>query len=123
MIERRRFVRLHDSLKISYKIIGQTDIVSEQFTDNISGVGISFPLRHRMDPGSIVELTIQIPGHPKLISAVGEVIWLNHRQEAVFPFVVGIRFSKVSEDEQEELKGYVQSCLTAKGSPDIEWIG
>ena len=123
MLERRKYIRLRDSLKIGYKVIGQSDITSEQFTENISGIGISFPLRHRINPGSIVELSLQIPGLSKMITATGEVVWLNHRQDALYPFILGLKFKKFDKSDQENIKKYIQSCLAGKGFSEIEWIG
>jgi len=122
MLERRKFVRINEFLKIGYKVIGPLDIRNIHLSDNISGVGVRLPVNHRMTNGTMLDLAIYLAESSLPIPATGEVVWLANKKDQYFPYVVGIKFIKINPADQEKILNFIHKKFTSSSSSDINWI-
>ncbi|MBU1122594.1 MAG: PilZ domain-containing protein [Candidatus Omnitrophota bacterium] len=122
MIERRKFVRLKDSLKITYKGIGADSVEKGSLIGDLGGGGVSIPVANRIKPGTILELEIYLPKREKPIVAVGEVVWLTVREDIQFPFLVGVKFSSMDPFDRGNILNYIAKKVQSGELFEIEWI-
>lgn len=122
MIERRKFVRLKDSLKIGYRSINDDVVGRDSFSTDIGGGGISIPVANRVKPGTRLELEISLPKQDKPVAVTGEVVWLNTRDDVDFPFVIGVRFNNIDPFDRGKILKYITQKIRDGELVEIEWI-
>lgn len=122
MIERRKFVRLKDSLKIGYRSINDDVVGRDSFSTDIGGGGISIPVANRVKPGTRLELEISLPKQDKPVVVTGEVVWLNTRDDVDFPFVIGVKFNNIDPFDRGKILKYITQKIRDGELVEIEWI-
>jgi len=122
MDERRRYIRIDESLKISYRVVSPPDGWGNSTSMNISEGGISFPIDQRLLPGLILDLRVNLSGSMEPIEATGEVIWINNRTTAQFPYVVGVKFVKIDLRGRDRIYYHIHRRIDEGKPSDIGWI-
>lgn len=122
MKERREYIRLGEYLKVAYKILDSKNAQSGSLVEDISGGGIRLPVKNRLWPGAVLELEITLPGVNEPVKASGEVVWFQVRNDADYPFVVGIKFINIDPFERGKILNYIRKRIEEKSGPDIEWL-
>ena len=108
MKEHREYIRLDRSLKVSYKVVDAAGDKEISFTEDISGGGLRLSLKRRVQPGAFLEVEIYLPEITKPIVVTGEVRWLDNKDDAEYPFVVGVKFAEIDQLDRGKLLKYIR---------------
>jgi len=106
MQERRKFIRVNDYLKISFKLVNGF-LGSSSQSDNLSEGGIQLPVDTRFEKGTILEIKENAAEWDKPIEAVGEIAWFREVSNSRHPFLVGIKFIKIIPSALEKIRKHV----------------
>lgn len=108
--EKRHYVRVGASVLTSYKIINASkEKESEIAAKNISGDGIKIPSKKRLEPGTLLEITLNFLNENKTITLKAKVIWINsNNNNKKYPYEIGLKFVNISSAQRTELSNYVQ---------------
>ncbi|MFH1996526.1 MAG: PilZ domain-containing protein [Candidatus Omnitrophota bacterium] len=117
MEERRRYMRFKTSLQVFYKVLNGLPTAIESSVVDVSREGLRLSDEKGMMKGSIVELSINIPGENEPVVAFAEEIW--SRQSGEKKYDKGMRFTNISQDARSKLIGYAYDRL-AKDYENIE---
>ena len=133
MIERRKYIRLGQTVKITYKVTSSSYKHSGYIIENFGGGGIRMILEKRLPPGTILDLDIKLPDIKEPIIVKGEIVWLDVRKgkSKEFPFVAGVKFVKIDPFECGKILKYVGKKIKGEGLSDkenqenqnINWLG
>ena len=111
MEEKRKYVRLDASIKVSYRILKGPEVRHEALSRNIGGGGIRFPVEERLKKDSLLELEIDLPNGAGPIEALGQVVWreelLTKGEGKKEHFDVGMKFVRINPSDRERLLKYV----------------
>lgn len=119
MQERRQYIRIDKSLSISYQKLSDY-MRSPSRSKDISETGLRLYVFHRLEPGTTLKLWIDFKDAKEPIVAIGEVVWLNRRNDAENPFEVGIKFVEINPANRDKLINFIKS---KKESKEIDWKG
>lgn len=122
MKDQRKHARISESLMISHKFLKGAYRTGSRSKD-ISEGGMCFPVYRSIEPGTSLELQIYIDDSEKPILAIGEVMWLQKRDDIRYPFLVGIRFKNIDVLDRGKLRSYIWEISRGRGSSDVKWIG
>lgn len=80
------------------------------FSTNLSEGGVFLATYQELSPGTEVELTLTLPGHPAL-AVKGTVRWIRELNERVPELTpgLGIQFTGLAADQLEAIRTFVQS--------------
>jgi c-di-GMP-binding flagellar brake protein YcgR len=118
MQERRKFIRINESLKVRYQVLRSFRLVTSHSKDFSEG-GIRLPVIQRLQPGMVLEIEIYFPQYQKPAVATGEVVWIREIEDLKFPFVVGIKFINIDAASLNKIRNYIRSKDSDKY---IGWI-
>ena len=123
MEERRKYIRLIESLKIIYTIVDPPPPLKKGcLSEDIGGGGLRFSVEHRLSKGDTLELEIWLPRQVDSIRAVGEVVWVRESQDVTFKYIVGIQFVEIDPLQRGKILNYVRKRVVHHRSDDISWI-
>jgi c-di-GMP-binding flagellar brake protein YcgR len=122
MYERRRYVRIIESLKITYKVVEPPDGTGKCSTEDIGGGGIRFSVKDKVSVGDIVDLEISIPDTSNSIKTVGQVMWVNKTGHFNFQYMMGVKFIKIHPFDRGKLLNYIRKLIRDKKIDDIGWL-
>ncbi|MCG2710967.1 MAG: PilZ domain-containing protein [Candidatus Omnitrophica bacterium] len=106
MKEKRGFIRLNIDAHAIYTIKGKDGVRDMVSLEDISSEGIRFISNMHLQNSDLLQLTLQIPGIDKDVTALGQVIW--QRQLTMHLFDTGIRFTKIDKDNKKKLIDFIQ---------------
>lgn len=110
-IQRRKYFRVNCSLDVKYT--KQKDENSEcdalpqtAISKNISGCGISIVVTEPLEPGSLVDLELRLPGKPQrsLLCKVARCERIQGFEE--IKYEAGLEFTLISREERNEIIQY-----------------
>lgn len=122
MEERRKYIRINESLAVHYQIL-KAFMKSGSRSKDISGGGICFPVLQNIPVGTILELEIESPQIVRSIKATGMVKWIKKRENLQFPYEIGVEFINIDSTDRNNLINYIKERAKDKESPDIDWLG
>ncbi len=110
MSEKRKYPRFDLRVKARYRIMSSKEIFKLGMTRNLSAEGISFDSQEMLDPGTYVELEIDLEDKKEPIALVGEIRWsskLKKPNRSKNQFVNGVKLVEIPKvDETRFLKYY-----------------
>jgi len=106
MQERRRYIRIPESLEITYRIASQSKS-SEFITKDISQTGIRFFVHDFIPINSIVKVKIKIKKMPFSFEALTKVVWAK-KDPYSNRYEVGARFSEIPQQALNHLIEYIR---------------
>jgi len=99
--ERRKFIRLKAHHLLKYRVVDSEEVPRLlSFARNVSAGGVLFYADKEISPGSLVELEISFPEHPKPIKAVARVI-RTVPLETIGGFEMGAEFINIDEADRK----------------------
>jgi len=122
MAEHREHIRINASLMISHRLLKESYRTGSRSKD-ISEGGICFPSHRRIEPETNLELEIHISEFKKPIIATGVVVWICNRDDAKYPYLVGVKFIKIKLLDRRKLQYYISTKSKEGISKDIKWVG
>ena len=104
MIEKRKYVRLHASIDLIYKIVKKhkRSFSTPSSVKNLSGGGIRMMVKEDMREGDLLKIQIQVPHLAHAIEGIGEVVWFQDHE-------AGIRFRDMEAKDLHRVLEYVHS--------------
>jgi type IV pilus assembly protein PilZ len=116
----RREPRVNAALQLRFK--DPNGKLYDGMTGTIGTGGLFLESDHLYPVGSPLELEIKFPHEPdEPIRAVGEVVWNRARMERTIHFPgMGIKFSRISEEDKERLQGFVRVLTRAKRAGETQ---
>ena len=111
-VDRRRFPRLSAQLVVRVVSVqdGPEPTTVETVSRDVSSGGIRAQVNRRLETGSFVGLSIDLPGRDDPAELFGEVIWCEPTVDGAYE--VGLRFVSGSEDAEETLRDYLEPLLS-----------
>jgi hypothetical protein len=122
MEERRKFIRIIEALKISYKVMVPPDGTGECLTKNVGEGGISFTVQQKLNPGDVLELEISIPTVTSSVKATGQVVWVKEIKKFNLRYMMGVKFIVISPFERDEVLHYIREKLGSGRSDEVGWF-
>ncbi|MFA7676835.1 MAG: PilZ domain-containing protein [Candidatus Omnitrophota bacterium] len=113
MKNQRKSFRLKEPLAVvrcSVKYLLERNALSQDISEN----GICILTPYKMDIGETVELGIYVPESKTPILATGEVVRRNETNNPEFPFIVGIKFAKISPKSKNQIFNHIRFYLLQK---------
>ena len=110
MIEKRRFVRVDVPIRVQYRGEGKKLGKGEAISKNIGGMGICVHVSRRFLAGSLLNLTLRIPGTFEDINAEAKVIWIGKSaKDGGFPtgYEAGLRFTSISKIAKASIINFI----------------
>jgi len=92
---------------VDYK---ESDVFLFDYTQNISKTGLFLETTKTLPTGAIVLLSFSLPRNPRLITALGEVVWCQRtssRGSAPVPGI-GICFREISQEDEKLIAEYIK---------------
>jgi c-di-GMP-binding flagellar brake protein YcgR len=108
--ERRKNLRLQESLKIKYRILKQFRNY-EAASEDLSEKGIRLLVSEKLPIGTQMEVKIYILDTKKPIIAIGEVIWLRPGNLPELPYTAGIRLVNITPQNRSLIVNHLLSHL------------
>jgi len=123
MQERRKFIRIGKSLKISYQVL-ETLLRGGSRSKDISEGGICLYIYEELKSGLILKLWIELEKSKKPIVAISRVVWCRKRAGIEPPFEIGIRFIQIDPQDLVKLRKYILSLSRMKRLQGaiIKWV-
>ena len=111
--ERRRYVRISESLKINYRIVTDALRPNCRSTD-ISEGGIRFNLYQKLKIGATLKLEIYLKDFPEPLMAISRVVWTKETPGKEYPFEAGIEFDISAPSFRSGIINHIQSISINK---------
>lgn len=120
MEEKRQQIRINKSVTVTYEILGNF-LGSSTPSKNISEGGIRLAVYQYLEPQMFLKLWIHIEDLKEPIVAMGQVVWLERREDRKYPYEIGIKFTRIAESNRIQLCNYIRR-LSGEGKTDkISW--
>ena len=112
MIERRRYIRIPDRQKISYKVL--PDRKAQGFiTRDISQGGIRFFVHTFVPPESLLEVRITFERFLFSFEAIVRVVWVEKEPHSE-RYEIGVEFTNLPKNASKYLVDYITSVMSQK---------
>ena len=106
MYDRRRYIRISEESKVSYRILPKR--TNHQFlTKDISQQGISFNVNEFIEVDSVLEIKVTLEKMPFSFTAVVEVRWIRKEIDDK-SYEIGAEFVNIPEKALEYLINYIK---------------
>lgn len=107
--ERRGYIRVSESLSVSYTPVDATQRQYKSVAKSISGGGIKLPLKEELAVGTLLSLKLELLKAKKKIQFEARIVWVRpNPKDRNFPYEGGLEFINISSAERTMLSNYVQ---------------
>ncbi len=104
--EQRQFPRVPQPFEAKYHRLGElTQGWSTARTMNLSAGGIRFRSEESFEPGTLLEVQLQLPSETQLLMLQGRVIWCQAQASGVAE--VGVEFLNLTPQQQVQIDNIV----------------
>lgn len=116
--ELRKFPRVSASCSLSYRPVDADPAFQalsrrdDGIVNNISGGGISFVSKDKLEIGTMLALEVALPGFPTNVISMGRVVWSEKGEEGSWEN--GVEFWWIGwKDEvaQNQIRGFISDAL------------
>ena len=113
MEERRRYVRLDTSLKITYHVLELPSPPTGAGIADIGGGGIRLFLDEPQKSGTLLDLEFILPDGKRQIHCQGKIVWTDEfsiyqsAKEETKQLEAGIEFTKIDSKDRDSIIKYV----------------
>ena len=76
-MDKRKFVRFNVDLPVRYRVLESLGPYKITSTEDMCENGIRINLPEYFEPGTILELTINIPDQSRPIATIGRIVWVK----------------------------------------------
>ncbi len=112
--ERRKYRRVPGKLRITYKLVGETDETSVYSID-VSAGGFCIGLNRMIKNDTVLELTIYLPDKEKSFYCMGRVAWQKPRpikgDDGAYYYETGLQFADLDLKNRLRLIYYVHGKM------------
>jgi len=117
MIEQRQYPRIQKSAIIRFKLSGSHLGMSSRCED-VSEGGMRLSTLQRLDLGMNLTLDFKLDDSMDSITAKAKVVWQDNRDNAYYPFAVGLKFFKINSADSKKIHDYVNKMLCKENPAD-----
>lgn len=113
MIEKRKYQRVRDGIKIIYKIMGVKGECLMSVLD-ISAGGFRLPIKKKLAFNSILELNIYIPNEKEPFFGLAKVVWQKSeitKSEKGDYYETGVAFIRIGLENRKLINRYIDSLI------------
>ena len=100
MPERRKSMRYCTPLDVEYKSLTLNPIFGKTLAKDLSKDGIRLGLKHPVSVGTMVEISLNVPGDNLPVFATGKVAWADGLE-------AGLKLTKISPNDRTRILEYV----------------
>ena len=100
MAERRKSMRYCTPLDVEYKSLTLNPIFGKTLAKDFSKDGIRLGLKHPGSVGTMVEISLNVPGDNLPVFATGKVAWADGLE-------AGLKLTKISPNDRTRILEYV----------------
>ena len=115
MPENRQRFRLNKNLLVSYQKIDDY-MRSPSKSKDISAGGMCLPVFHRLEVGTTLKIWLDLKDNKGTIAAIGEVVWINRRNNAECPYEAGVKFIEINSANADRISKYIDSLKDASAA-------
>lgn len=112
MMEKRKYERVSDGAKVVYKVMGVKGEYPTPALD-MGGGGLRLPLQEKIKPGTLLELTISLPGDKEPFFGLARVVWqspaASRNKDGKDYYETGIEFIKIGLENRKRIVRYVNA--------------
>lgn len=121
-VEQRRHKRVDAEVRVSYRLATLKDMATDVaglqggepgvwhggLTRNVSVGGVFLAGREPLQPGQVLQLTLDLPSGLGRVAAWAEVVWSRPVEGLADAWHNGIRFLAVKDRDMSALSGFIQ---------------
>lgn len=116
--ERRKYIRLSAPIGLSYVVSGK-DKIGRTVSKDISPVGVRLETGQKIDPGTTLKLTLELPKMPNPVHAQGKVVWVKRVSSVdASPYEIGVEFTRIEEDNKNTFLKYLCDVIYNRAKKD-----
>jgi len=90
--------------------------------EDISEGGMRLNVLQRLDLGMNLNLNFKLDDYAESIIAKAKIIWQDSRDNAYYPFAVGLKFFKINSADSKKIHNYVNKTICKEDSEDTTKI-
>jgi c-di-GMP-binding flagellar brake protein YcgR len=90
--------------------------------EDVSEGGMRLNILQRLDLGMHLDLDFKLDDYADSIIAKAKVVWQSVKDSAYYPFVVGLKFYKISSADSKKIRAYVNKTLCREYSANTTKI-
>jgi hypothetical protein len=110
MMEKRKYERIPDGARVVYKVMGVKGEHQTPALDMGTG-GLRLNLQEKLDPGTLLELSISLPDDKEPFFGLVKAVWQNPSaskdKNGLTVYETGIEFMKVGLENRRRIVKYV----------------
>ncbi|MCF7907507.1 MAG: PilZ domain-containing protein [Candidatus Omnitrophica bacterium] len=80
-------------------------------SEDISEDGICLMTPYKLDIGERMDLSIYVPEKKEPIIATAEVVRRNETNDRNYPYLIGMKFRKISQDSKKQILDHIRFYL------------
>lgn len=100
MPERRKSIRCNAPLDVEYKSLTLNPIFGKALAKDLSKEGVRLGLKHSVPVGTLLEISLNVPGDNLPVFATGKVAWADGLE-------AGLKLTKISSGDRQRVLEYV----------------
>ena len=100
MAERRKSIRCQAPLDAEYKSLTLNPIFGKTLVKDLSKEGIRLGLRQPVSVGTLLEISLNVPGDNLPVFATGKVAWADGLE-------AGLKLTKISQGDRDRVLEFV----------------
>ena len=120
MDNRRRYVRISETLEVGYKVL-QEFSTSRTSSIDISRGGIRLPAAQNLGVGTVLDLDIRSISPPVSLRAVAKVVWANDKNTRGSGVEIGLQFIHMAPTDYKQFKDIIDK-LEKDGLGAVGWV-
>lgn len=106
-IQRRSYVRIPASVPVAYRLVPQGQGYESSHTVDISGGGILFLSKDKLEPGQILEIELCLPGRPKVVCQAEVKRFIPPELGGAATYKVAAEFKDITENQRDQIFGFI----------------
>lgn len=114
MIERRKYRRVKDGVRVIYKVLGVNGETPTRALDVAAG-GLRLPVKEKIKPGALLELGLSLPEDKQPFFCLTRVVWqadeVKRDKHGEDYYETGMEFVRIDIRQRMRLIHYVYPLL------------
>ena len=98
-MDRRKYFRFSVEFDVRYRQLESLGAHKISCTENMSEKGIRITIPEYFQPGTLLELCINIPNEKHPIKAIGKIIWIK-KDTLIQVFTAGLSLAHIEETDK-----------------------
>ncbi len=100
--ERRRHIRFNTAMEMEYKTLTLNPIFGKALAKDLSKEGVRLDLKQDIPTGTMLEISLSVPGDNLPVFATGKVAWADGLE-------AGLKLTKISTSDRARILEFIYS--------------